>query len=164
VHGSVDALSMRVCEVMLSFPSILIALLFAGVEHALFANASGLACFGVVIVAIAFPGGAGGSGDRLPPLRIVLRDGLPNVTGRVLLLSTIQVAVAILAETTLSFLGLGVSPTSRSPRTVHQQGQKSAFQWGLVACHLPGATLVLIALTIKLFGDWLRDALNPRLR
>ena len=182
--GRVDALIMRICDVMLSFPSILIALLFAGVGHALFPNANDLLAFGVVIVAIALPGwvqyarAVRGSTmvERhkeyvqaarvigVPPWRIMLRHVLPNVMGPVLVLSTIQVAVAIIAEATLSFLGVGVSPTSPSLGTFINEGNKQLFSgaWWLVI--FPGATLVLIALSINLFGDWLRDALNPRLR
>ncbi|HEX4234125.1 MAG TPA: ABC transporter permease, partial [Caldimonas sp.] len=184
VGGRVDALIMRVCDVMLSFPSILIALLFAGVGHALFPNANDSLAFGVVIVAIALPGwvqyarAVRGSTmvERhkeyvqaarvigVPAWRIMLRHVLPNVMGPVLVLSTIQVAVAIIAEATLSFLGVGVSPTSPSLGTFINEGNKQLFSgaWWLVV--FPGATLVLIALSINLFGDWLRDALNPRLR
>jgi len=184
VGGRIDALIMRICDVMLSFPSILIALLFAGVGHALFPNANDLLAFGVVIVAIALPGwvqyarAVRGSTmvERhkeyvqaarvigVPPWRIMLRHVLPNVMGPVLVLSTIQVAVAIIAEATLSFLGVGVSPTSPSLGTFINEGNKQLFSgaWWLVI--FPGATLVLIALSINLFGDWLRDALNPRLR
>ena len=184
VGGRIDALIMRICDVMLSFPSILIALLFAGVGHALFPNANDLLAFGVVIVAIALPGwvqyarAVRGSTmvERhkeyvqaarvigVPPWRIMVRHVLPNVMGPVLVLSTIQVAVAILAEATLSFLGVGVSPTSPSLGTFINEGNKQLFSgaWWLVI--FPGATLVLIALSINLFGDWLRDALNPRLR
>ena len=184
VGGRLDALIMRICDVTLSFPSILIALLFAGVGHALFPNANDLLAFSVVIIAIALPGwvqyarAVRGSTmvERhkeyvqaarvigVPPLRIMLRHVLPNVMGPVFVLSTIQVAVAILAEATLSFLGVGVSPTSPSLGTFINEGNKQLFSgaWWLVI--LPGATLVLIALSINLFGDWLRDALNPRLR
>jgi peptide/nickel transport system permease protein len=184
VGGRIDALIMRVCDVMLSFPSILIALLFAGVGHALFPNANDSLAFSVVIIAIALPGwvqyarAVRGSTmvERhkeyvqaarvigVPPWRIMLRHVLPNVMGPVLVLSTIQVAVAIIAEATLSFLGVGVSPTSPSLGTFINEGNKQLFSgaWWLVV--FPGATLVLIALSINLFGDWLRDALNPRLR
>jgi peptide/nickel transport system permease protein len=184
VGGRIDALIMRVCDVMLSFPSILIALLFAGVGHALIPNANDSLAFGVVIIAIALPGwvqyarAVRGSTmvERhkeyvqaarvigVPPWRIMLRHVLPNVMGPVLVLSTIQVAVAIIAEATLSFLGVGVSPTSPSLGTFINEGNKQLFSgaWWLVV--FPGATLVLIALSINLFGDWLRDALNPRLR
>ena len=184
VGGRIDALVMRICDVMLSFPSILIAQHFAGDGHAIYPNAGDALAFGVVIFAIALPGwvqyarAVRGSTmvERhkeyvqaarvigVPPLRIMLRHVLPNVMGPVLVLSTIQVAVAILAEATLSFLGVGVSPTSPSLGTFINEGNKQLFSgaWWLVI--FPGATLVLIALSINLFGDWLRDALNPRLR
>src|SRR6478735_12474682 len=182
--GWTDTFLMRLCDVMLSFPSILIALLIAGVGHALFPGAHDTLAFGVLIIAIALPGwvqyarAVRGSTmvERhkeyvqaarvigVPPLRIMLRHVLPNVMGPVLVLSTIQVAVAILAEATLSFLGVGVSPTSPSLGTFINEGNKQLFSgaWWLVI--FPGAMLVLIALSINLFGDWLRDALNPRLR
>jgi len=184
VGGRLDALIMRICDVMLSFPSILIALLFAGVGHAIYPNAGDMLAFGVVIVAIALPGWVqyaravrgGAMVERqkeyvqaarvigVAPLRIMIRHVLPNVMGPVFVLSTIQVAVAILAEATLSFLGVGVSPTSPSLGTFINEGNKQLFSgaWWLVI--FPGATLVMIALSINLFGDWLRDALNPRLR
>jgi peptide/nickel transport system permease protein len=184
VGGRTDALIMRICDVMLSFPSILIALLFAGVGHALVPNANDTLAFGVVIVAIALPGwvqyarAVRGSTmvERnkeyvqaarvigVTSSRIMFKHVLPNVMGPVLVLSTIQVAIAILAEATLSFLGVGVSPTSPSLGTFINEGNKQLFSgaWWLVI--FPGSMLVLIALSINLFGDWLRDALNPRLR
>ena len=184
VGGRIDALIMRICDVMLSFPSILIALLIAGVGHALFPGAHDTLAFGVLIIAIALPGwvqyarAVRGSTmvERqkeyvqaarvigVPPLRIMMKHVLPNVMGPVLVLSTIQVATAILAEATLSFLGVGVSPTSPSLGTFINEGNKQLFSgaWWLVI--FPGTMLVLIALSINLFGDWLRDALNPRLR
>ena len=182
--GRVDALIMRACDVMLSFPSILIALLIAGVGHALFPGAHDALAFGVLIIAIALPGwvqyarAVRGSTmvERnkeyvqaarvigVSPLRIMRKHVLPNVMGPVLVLSTIQVATAIITEATLSFLGVGVSPTSPSLGTFINEGNKQLFSgaWWLVI--FPGSMLVLIALSINLFGDWLRDALNPRLR
>ena len=182
--GRVDALIMRICDVMLSFPSILIALLIAGVGRAMFPNANETLAFGVLIIAIALPGwvqyarAVRGSAmvERnkeyvqaarvigVSSLRIMGRHVLPNVLGPVMVLSTIQVATAILAEATLSFLGVGVSPTSPSLGTFINEGNKQLFSgaWWLVI--FPGTMLVMIALSINLFGDWLRDALNPRLR
>ena len=184
VGGRVDALIMRICDVMLSFPSILIALLIAGVGHALFPSANDSLAFAVLIIAIALPGwvqyarAVRGSTmvERnkeyvqaarvigVAPLRIMRKHVLPNVMGPVLVLSTIQIATAILAEATLSFLGVGVSPTSPSLGTFINEGNKQLFSgaWWLVI--FPGSMLVLIALSINLFGDWLRDAMNPRLR
>jgi peptide/nickel transport system permease protein len=182
--GRVDAFIMRVCDVMLSFPSILIALLIAGVGRALFPNAQDSLAFGVLILAISLPGWVQYArtvrGSTMvernkeyvqaarvvgvPPMRIMFRHVLPNVLGPVLILATIQLAVAIQTEATLSFLGVGVSPTSPSLGTFIGEGQKQLFSgaWWLVV--FPGAMLLLIALSINLFGDWLRDALNPRLR
>jgi peptide/nickel transport system permease protein len=182
--GRVDAFIMRVCDVMLSFPSILIALLIAGVGHALFPQAHDSLAFGVLILAIALPGWVQYArtvrGSTMvernkeyvqaarvvgvPPMRIMLRHVLPNVLGPVLVLATIHLALAIQTEATLSFLGVGVSPTSPSLGTFINEGNKQLFSgaWWLVI--FPGAMLLLIALSMNLFGDWLRDALNPRLR
>lgn len=182
--GRVDAFIMRVCDVMLSFPSILIALLIAGVGRALFPQAHDSLAFGVLILAIALPGWVQYArtvrGSTLvernkeyvqaarvvgvSPLRIMRRHVLPNVMGPVLVLATIHVATAIQTEATLSFLGVGVSPTSPSLGTFINEGNKQLFSgaWWLVI--FPGAMLLMIALSINLFGDWLRDALNPRLR
>jgi peptide/nickel transport system permease protein len=182
--GRVDAFIMRVCDVMLSFPSILIALLIAGVGRALFPQAHDSLAFGVLILAIALPGWVQYArtvrGSTMvernkeyvqaarvvgvPPLRIMLRHVLPNVLGPVLVLATIHLALAIQTEATLSFLGVGVSPTSPSLGTFINEGNKQLFSgaWWLVI--FPGAMLVMIALSMNLFGDWLRDALNPRLR
>jgi peptide/nickel transport system permease protein len=98
------------------------------------------------------------------PLRILRRHVLPNVLGPVLVLATIQVATAILTEATLSFLGVGVPPTSPSLGTLIRVGNDYLFsgEWWITV--FPGAMLIIIALSINLLGDWLRDALNPRLR
>ena len=182
--GHTDAFIMRVCDVMLSFPSILIALLISGVGRALFPNADDTLAFSVLIIAIALTGWVQYArtvrGSTLvernkeyvqaariigvAPMRIMLKHVLPNVLGPVLVLATIQVATAIITEATLSFLGVGVSPTSPSLGTFINEGNKQLFSgaWWLVI--FPGGMLVVIALSINLFGDWLRDALNPRLR
>ena len=182
--GRVDAFIMRVCDVMLSFPSILIALLISGVGRALFPNADDSLAFSVLIIAIALTGWVQYArtvrGSTLvernkeyvqaariigvAPMRIMFKHVLPNVLGPVLVLATIQVATAIITEATLSFLGVGVSPTSPSLGTFINEGNKQLFSgaWWLVI--FPGGMLVVIALSINLFGDWLRDALNPRLR
>ena len=184
VGGRVDAFIMRVCDVMLSFPSILIALLIDGVGRALFPNAHDTLAFGVLIVAISLGGWVQYArtvrGSTLvernkeyvqaarvigvAPLRIMRKHVLPNVMGPVLVLATIQVAAAILTEATLSFLGVGVPPTSPSLGTLIRVGNDFLFsgEWWITI--FPGAMLVLIALSVNLLGDWLRDALNPRLR
>jgi peptide/nickel transport system permease protein len=184
VGGRIDGFIMRVCDVMLSFPPILIALLIAGVGRALFPGAQDSLAFIVLILAISLPGWVQYArtvrGSTMverskeyvqaarvvgvPPMRIMFRHVLPNVMGPVLVLATIHLAVAIQTEATLSFLGVGVSPTSPSLGTFINEGNKQLFSgaWWLVI--FPGAMLVLIVLSMNLFGDWLRDALNPRLR
>ncbi|MEY2654606.1 MAG: hypothetical protein RLZZ524_1634 [Pseudomonadota bacterium] len=182
--GWVDALLMRLCDVMLSFPAILVALLIAGVGRALFPNAPGSLAFGVLILSITLTGWVPYArtvrGSTLverqkeyvqaarvtgvAPLAIMRGHVLPNVMGPVLVLATIQVATAIITEATLSFLGVGAPPTSPSLGTLIRIGNDYLFsgEWWITL--FPGLLLVLIALAVNLLGDWLRDALNPRLR
>jgi peptide/nickel transport system permease protein len=184
VGGWVDALLMRLCDVMLSFPAILVALLIAGVGRALFPNAHESLAFGVLVISITLTGWVQYArtvrGSTLvernkeyvqaarvtgvPPLRIMRRHVLPNVLGPVLVLATIQVATAIITEATLSFLGVGAPPTSPSLGTLIRIGNDYLFsgEWWITI--FPGVMLVLIALSVNLLGDWLRDALNPKLR
>jgi peptide/nickel transport system permease protein len=89
---------------------------------------------------------------------------LPNVLGPVLVIATINLALAVITEATLSFLGVGLPPTEPSLGTMIQIGNRYLFSgsWWMVA--FPGLTLALLALAVNLLGDWLRDALNPKLR
>jgi peptide/nickel transport system permease protein len=182
--GWIDGLLMRLCDVMLSFPAILVALLIAGVGRALFPNAHDTVAFGVLIVSITLTGWVqyartvrgstmvernkeyvqAARVTGVAPLRIMFRHVLPNVTGPVLVLATIHVATAIITEATLSFLGVGVPPTSPSLGTLIRVGNDYLFsgEWWITI--FPGLMLILIALSVNLLGDWLRDALNPRLR
>jgi peptide/nickel transport system permease protein len=182
--GWVDAFLMRLCDVMLSFPAILVALLIAGVGRALFPNQHTSVAFGVLIIAITLTGWVQYArtvrGSTLverhkeyvqaarvtgvAPVRIVLLHVLPNVLGPVLVLATIHIASAIITEATLSFLGVGVPPTSPSLGTLIQIGNNYLFsgEWWITV--FPAIMLILIALSVNLLGDWLRDALNPRLR
>jgi peptide/nickel transport system permease protein len=184
VGGTLDSLIMRTCDVMLSFPSILVALLINGVGRAMFPNANDTLAFGVLILAISLTGWVQYArtvrGSTLvernkeyvqaarvigvPPLRIMFKHVLPNVMGPVFVLATIQMPAAIITEATLSFLGVGVPPTSPSLGTLIRTGNDFLFsgEWWITI--FPGAMLVLIALSVNLLGDWLRDALNPRLR
>ena len=184
VGGRLDAFLMRVCDVMLSFPSILVALLIDGVGRVLFPDAPASLAVAVLVLAIALTGWvpyartARGStlverhkdyvsAARLigvAPLAIMRRHVLPHVLSPVLVRATIQVASAIITEATLSFLGVGVPPTSPSLGTLIRIGNDLLFsgEWWITV--FPGAMLVLIALSVNLLGDWLRDALNPKLR
>ena len=182
--GWIDAFLMRVCDVMLSFPAILIALLIAGVGRALFPDANESLAFGVLIIAISLTGWVqyartvrgstmvergkeyvqAARVTGVSNWRIMVKHVLPNVLGPVMVLATIQVATAIITEATLSFLGVGVPPTSPSLGTLIRVGNDYLFsgEWWITV--FPGVMLVLIALSVNLLGDWLRDALNPRLR
>ncbi len=182
--GWVDTLLMRLCDVMLSFPAILVALLIAGVGRALFPNAQDTVAFGVLIIAITLTGWVqyartvrgttmvernkeyvqAARVTGVAPFRIMWRHVLPNVMGPVLVLSTIQVGTAIITEATLSFLGVGAPPTAPSLGTLIRVGNDYLFsgEWWITL--FPGLMLILIALSVNLLGDWLRDALNPRLR
>lgn len=184
VGGRVDAFIMRVCDVMLSFPSILVALMISGVGRTLYPHAPDALAFVVLVLAIALTGWVQYArtvrGSTLVErnkeyvqaarvigvgsLTIMRRHVLPNVLGPVLVLATIQVASAIITEATLSFLGVGVPPTSPSLGTLIRNGNDYLFsgEWWITAW--PSLTLVLITLSVNLLGDWLRDALNPRLR
>ena len=182
--GWIDSVLMRLCDVMLSFPAILVALLIAGVGRALFPNANESLAFGVLIISISLTGWVqyartvrgstmvernkeyvqAARVTGVAPLRIMVKHVLPNVMGPVMVLATIQVATAIITEATLSFLGVGAPPTSPSLGTLIRVGNDYLFsgEWWITI--FPGLMLVLIALSVNLLGDWLRDALNPRLR
>ncbi len=182
--GWIDGFLMRLCDVMLSFPAILVALLIAGVGRAMFPNAHDTVAFGVLIIAITLTGWVQYArtvrGSTLvernkeyvqaarvtgvSSLRIMRKHVLPNVMGPVMVLATIQVATAIITEATLSFLGVGAPPTSPSLGTLIRVGNDYLFsgEWWITVW--PGVMLIVIALSVNLLGDWLRDALNPRLR
>jgi peptide/nickel transport system permease protein len=182
--GKLDAFIMRVCDVMLSFPAILVALLIDGVGRAMFPNAHELLAFAVLVLAISLTGWVKYArtvrGSTMVErqkeyvqsarvigvsnARIMRKHVLPNVLGPVLVLATIDVAQAVIIESTLSFLGVGVPPTSPSLGTLIRVGNDFLFsgEWWITV--FPGALLMIIALSVNLLGDWLRDALNPRLR
>ena len=183
--GWVDSLLMRIADVQLSFPSILIALLIFGVARGFIPpSMREEVAIWVLIVSIGLSdwvqyarvvrGAAMVEKSKeyvqaarvigVHPARIVLRHILPNVMGPVLVIATIGLALAIIAEATLSFLGVGVPPTQPSLGTLIRIGQQYLFsgEWWIIL--FPSITLMLLALSVNLLGDWLRDALNPRLR
>ena len=183
--GRLDAVIMRIADVQLSFPAILIALLIDGFARvALPSDSHDRIAIPVLVLAIGFAGwvqyartvrgstmvekekeyvqAARVIGRR--PLAIMLAHVLPNVTGPVLVLATIHVATAIITEATLSFLGVGVPPTRPSLGTLIRVGNDFLFsgEWWITV--FPGLALVTLVLSVNLLGDWLRDALNPKLR
>lgn len=180
-----DAVLMRIADVQLTFPAILIALVVDGVVSAALPHGLHEAAeIYVIIFAIGisnwpqFARTVRGStlvernkeyvmAARVIGLsgpRVMLTHILPNVLGPVLVIATINLAVAIVSEATLSFLGVGLPPTDPSLGTLINTGNSYLFsgQWWITI--FPGAALVIIVLSINLLGDWLRDALNPRLR
>ena len=183
--GTVDALLMRIADIQLTFPSILIALLVDGIARAAMPREvhDRIALF-VVIFAIgisswpAFARTVRGSTlvERnkeyvlaarvigLSRLRIMLTHVLPNVLGPVLVIATLGLSGAIITEATLSFLGVGVPPTQPSLGTLIRIGNDFLFsgEWWITV--FPGLALVAMVLSVNLLGDWLRDALNPKLR
>ncbi len=183
--GWVDAVLMRIADVQLSFPAILIALLVDGVVRGLLPKGSHdeLAVY-VLIVAIALSFWVqyartvrsstmiertkeyvqAAQVIGLPQPLILLRHILPNVMGPVLVIATIQLALAVITEATLSFLGVGVPPTSPSLGTLIRVGNDYLFsgEWWITV--FPGLALVILVLAVNILGDWLRDALNPKLR
>ena len=176
---------MRIADVQLTFPAILTALLIDGVALAIFKNHTiegGKFWILVLAIGLSFwvPYARTVRGVTLVernkeyveaarligigPVKIMFQHILPNVLGPVLVIATINLALAIITEATLSFLGVGLPPTEPSLGTMIQVGNKYLFSgsWWMVA--FPGMTLALLALAVNLLGDWLRDALNPRLR
>jgi len=185
IGGKLDAFIMRVADIQLSFPAILIALLIDGVARVAVGKEyhDQIAVY-VLIFAIAASGWVQYArtvrGSTLvernkeyvqaarvigrSPLAIMFSHVLPNVTGPVLVLATLHVGTAILTEATLSFLGVGVPPTQPSLGTLIRIGNDFLFsgEWWITV--FPGIALVVLVLSINLLGDWLRDALNPKLR
>jgi peptide/nickel transport system permease protein len=185
VGGRVDAFIMRVADVQLSFPAILIALLIDGVARAaLPRDVHDDVALLVLVLAIGLSnwvqyartvrGSTMVEKNKeyiqaarvigLSALGVMRRHLLPNVLGPVLVLATINIATAIITEATLSFLGVGVPPTQPSLGTLIRVGNDFLFsgEWWITI--FPGAALVVMVLSINLLGDWLRDALNPKLR
>ncbi len=184
--GRLDSFIMRTADVQLSFPAILIALLINGVARSLLpgnANLETLA-IGVLIGSIALAnwvqyartvrGSTMVEKHReyvqaaqvigVGPFAIMRRHVLPNVLGPVLVIGTINVATAIITEATLSFLGVGVPPTTPSLGTMINTGNNFLYsgEWWLVV--FPGLALILLCMSVNLLGDCLRDALNARLQ
>lgn len=183
--GKIEAIVMRIADVQLSFPAILIALLVFGVARGVIPPAQQeSATLFLLIVAIGLSNWAqyartvrgstliekdreyvqaarvsGRSGPAIMLLHI-----LPNVMGPITVIATINLALAIIEEATLSFLGVGMPPTQPSLGTLIRIGQQFLFsgEWWILL--FPALTLIILALAINLLGDWLRDALNPKLR
>jgi peptide/nickel transport system permease protein len=183
--GLADTIIMRIADVKLSFPAILIALLIDGVARAVVPrDAQTEIASLVVIAAIALSSWvqyartvrASTMVERdkeyiqaarvigVRPTKIVVGHLLPNAIGPVLVVATINLALAILTEATLSFLGVGLPPTQPSLGTLIRNGNDYLLSGDWWISIFPGVALAVLILSINLLGDWLRDALNPKLR
>jgi peptide/nickel transport system permease protein len=185
VGGAVDTLIMRIADVQLTFPAILIALMVNGVAKSVFGNRlDAISTLVVLVLAIGLSfwvqyartvrGSVMVEKNKdyvaaaqligLPAPVIMLRHVLPNTMGPILVIATINLALAIITEATLSFLGSGMPETMPSLGTLIRIGNNYLFagEWWIVA--FPGFALAALIVSINLLGDWLRDALNPKLR
>jgi len=183
--GAADAVLMRIADIQLTFPTILIALLVDGVVRAILPRefhermeiyvlvfAIGIARWPQFARTVRGSTLVERGKEYVMAARVIgLRSGrimashiLPNVLGPVLVIATLNLGLAILDEATLSFLGVGLPPTQPSLGTLIRIGNDFLFsgEWWITI--FPGITLALMVLSINLLGDWLRDALNPRLR
>ena len=183
--GAIDGLIMRIADVQLTFPAILIALLVNGVAKSVFGNRlDAMSTLAVLVVAIGLSfwvqyartvrGSVMVEKNRdyvaaaqligLPAPVIMLRHVLPNTMGPILVIATINLALAVITEATLSFLGACMPDSMPSLGTLIRIGINYLFagEWWIVA--FPGFALAGLILSINLLGDWLRDALNPKLR
>lgn len=183
--GRFDAIVMRIADVQLSLPAILTALLIDGVARGVLPRDKH---DGLMIVVLTVAIGlslwvnfartvrASTFVERnkeyvqaseimgMHPFRIMLTHILPNIMGPILVILTVDLAVAVLLEATLSFLGVGVPPNQPSLGTLIRIGTEYMFsgEWWIVI--FPSAMLITMIVSINILGDFLRDALNPRLR
>jgi peptide/nickel transport system permease protein len=183
--GWLDAIVMRLADIQLTIPAILMALMIDGIARLLVpVHMRDLLAIYVLILAIGISdwpryarvtrGSAMVEKNKeyvaaarvigVHPLLIMLRHVLPNVMGPLLVVATIGLALAIITEATLSFLGVGVPPTTPSLGTLIRIGNNFLFsgEWWITL--FPSLALVILVLAVNLLGDWLRDALNPKLR
>lgn len=185
VGGKIDAVIMRIADIQLTFPSLLMALLIGGITDSVMPDQL-RAQFAIPVVILALGISHWPHFARLvrgativekkkdyiaaarligrSPLGIMFRQVLPNVLNPVLVLATLDIAFAVMGEATLSFLGFGVPPTEPSLGTLIRNGYAFLFsgEWWIVI--FPSLTLVILVVVVNIIGDWLRDALNPKLR
>ncbi len=185
VGGRIDSIIMRIADVQLTFPSILVALLISGVgrqfvprelqdELALYVIILSIGLTGWVQYARTVRGSTLVEKSKeyvqaarvigVSQIKIMFKHVLPNVLGPVLVIATLNIALAIIAEATLSYLGVGMPPTQPSLGTLISEGQNYLFsgEWWITV--FPGIALIVMVISVNLVGDWLRDALNPKLR
>ncbi|MEL7150371.1 MAG: ABC transporter permease [Pseudomonadota bacterium] len=183
--GWTETIIMRIADVQLTFPSILVAMLIFGIAKGftpveyrdqmaiwVLILAIGLSDWvqfarvvrGATLVEKRKDYVAAAQLIGRSPWAIMIKHILPNALSPVLVIATISLALAIIAEATLSFLGVGAPPTQPSLGTLIRIGQGFLFSGEWWILFFPACTLLALALSVNLLGDWLRDALNPRLK
>jgi peptide/nickel transport system permease protein len=185
IGGLVDSIIMRVADIQFTFPAMLLALLIGGISQSLLSSEMRAAlAMPIVILALGishwphFARLVRGAvlverqkdyvaAARLVghgPMFIMVTQLLPNVLNPIFVLATLDIAIAIMSEATLSFLGFGMPSSQPSLGTLIRIGYSYLFsgEWWVVI--FPGLTLVLLLVAINVFGDWLRDLLDPKLR
>lgn len=184
VGGRIDSLLMRLADIQLSFSTLMVAIIFLAVTQAMFGSETFnqyAIYFLIAVIGVAeWPQYARTVRATVlaekkkeyvdsarvlgfGPIRIMVRHILPNSLSPIFVISTVQVANAIISEASLSFLGLGMPPSQPSLGSLISSGFDYIFSgsWWITA--IPGIVLVVLVLVINLLGDWLRDALNPKL-
>lgn len=184
VGGRVDSILMRIADIQLSFSTLMVAIIVLAVSKAVFGtqafNEYALIMLVLVIGVAEWPQYARTVRATVlaekkkeyvdaarvlgfGPIRIMLRHILPNSVSPIFVISTVQVANAIISEASLSFLGLGMPVSQPSLGSLIASGQAYIFSGSWWITTIPGVFLVLLVLVINLLGDWLRDVLNPKL-
>jgi peptide/nickel transport system permease protein len=173
--GRLETLLMRIVDIQLSFPAILIALILIAV----LGQGTGKVIAALVTIQWAYYARTVRSAAlverrkeyveaarclALPPLRIVFRHLLPNCLPPLIVVATVQVAAAIALEATLSFLGLGLPITEPSLGLLIANGYQYLLSGKYWISFFPGIALLLTIVSINLVADQLRDILNPRLQ
>lgn len=184
VGGRVDSILMRLADIQLSFSTLMVAIIFLAVTQAMFGSETFnryAIYFLIVVIGVAeWPQYARTVRATVlaekkkeyvdsarvlgfGPIRIMFRHILPNSLSPIFVISTVQVANAIISEASLSFLGLGMPPSQPSLGSLISSGFDYIFSgsWWITA--IPGVVLVVLVLVVNLLGDWMRDVLNPKL-
>ncbi|UWQ25199.1 ABC transporter permease [Leisingera aquaemixtae] len=184
VGGRLDSLLMRLADIQLSFSTLMVAIIFLAVTQAMFGSDTFnryAVVFLIAVIGVAeWPQYARTVRATVlaekkreyvdsarvlgfGPMRIMVRHILPNSLSPIFVISTVQVANAIISEASLSFLGLGMPPSQPSLGSLISSGFDYIFSgsWWITA--IPGVVLVVLVLVINLLGDWMRDVLNPKL-
>ncbi|MGH1467050.1 MAG: ABC transporter permease [Cognatishimia sp.] len=184
VGGRTDNLLMRLADIQLSFSTLMVAIIFLAVTQALFGSETFnryAVFFLIAVIGVAeWPQYARTVRATVlaekkkeyidsarvlgfGPLRIMLRHILPNSLSPIFVISTVQVANAIISEASLSFLGLGMPPSQPSLGSLISAGFDYIYSGSWWITVIPGIVLVVLVLVINLLGDWVRDVLNPKL-